>query len=138
MSPTLGWDAELLLSRRLRRSRFDHRGDDQSISDHNKPAQPFLDWLHQWIRQARTSRSKIYNERPTIYLVPECDTEDQAVEYLGKSAGTIFEEHLDGWYRVPAVWPTKRDLATFQCGFEFSVHSMILDLCDDVLEHEEL
>jgi hypothetical protein len=34
---------------------------------------------------------------PTIYLVPECDTEDQAVEYLGESAGTIFEEHLDGW-----------------------------------------
>jgi hypothetical protein len=65
---------------------------------------------------------------PTIYLVPECDTEDQAVEYLGESAGTIFEEHLDGWYRVPTVWPTKRDLATFQRWFEFSFHSMIVDL----------
>jgi hypothetical protein len=50
----------------------------------------------------------------------------------------IFEEHLDGWYRVPAVWPKKRDLPTFRRWFEFSFHSLIVDLCDDVLEHEEL
>jgi hypothetical protein len=138
MSPTLGWDAELLLSRRLRRSRFDHRGHDQSISDHNKPAQPFLDWLHQVDPTSAHLTLEDLQREPTIYLVPECDTEDQAVEYLGESAGTIFEEHLDGWYRVPTVWPTKRDLATFQRWFEFSFHSMIVDLCDDVLEHEEL
>jgi hypothetical protein len=50
----------------------------------------------------------------------------------------IFEEHLDGWCRVPAVWPKKRDLSTFQLWFEFSLHSMIVGLSDDVLEHEEL
>ena len=33
---------------------------------------------------------------------------------------------------------TKRDLATLQRWFEFSFHSMIVDVCDDVLEHEEL
>jgi hypothetical protein len=50
----------------------------------------------------------------------------------------VFEEHLDGWYRVPGVWPSKRDLPTFQRWFVFSFHSMIVDLCDDDLEHEEL
>jgi hypothetical protein len=53
-------------------------------------------------------------------------------------AGDIFEEHLDGWYRVPAVWPTERDLTTFQRWFECSFHSMIVDLHDDVLEHEKM
>jgi hypothetical protein len=103
-----------------------------------KPAQPFLDWLHQVDPTSAHLTLEDLQREPTIYLVPECDTEDQPVEYLGESAGTIFEEHLDGWYRVPTVWPTKRDLATLQRWFEFSFHSMIVDLCDDVLEHEEL
>jgi hypothetical protein len=40
---------------------------------------------------------------PTIYLLPELDTEEEAVECLREIAGDIFEEHLDGWYRVPAL-----------------------------------
>src|SRR5688572_587681 len=74
----------------------------------------------------------------TLTLVPECDTQDQAIEYLRESVGEIFEGHLDGWYWVPAVWPKNRDLRPFQLWFEFSFHSMIVDVCDDVLEHQEL
>ena len=75
---------------------------------------------------------------PTIYLVPECDSLNQAIEYLRESVEEIFEEHLDGWYRVPAVWPKNRDLPTFRLWFEFSFHSMIVDVSDDVLGHHEL
>jgi hypothetical protein len=57
---------------------------------------------------------------------------------IWESVRDIFEEQLDGWYRVPGVWPTKRDLPTFQRWFEFSFHSMTVDLCDDVLGHEKL
>ena len=35
--------------------------------------------------------------------MPECDSPDQAIEYLGVSVRDIFEEQLDGWYRVPGV-----------------------------------
>jgi hypothetical protein len=38
----------------------------------------------------------------------------------------------------PEVWPARRDLTTFQSWFEVTFHSMIVDLSDDVLEHEEL
>jgi hypothetical protein len=75
---------------------------------------------------------------PTIYLVAECDSPEQAIDYLGDSVRDIFEEQLDGWYRVPAVWPAKRDTVTFQSWFDISFHSMIVDICDDALEHEEL
>ena len=75
---------------------------------------------------------------PTIYLVPECDSLDQALEYLGESIRGIFEEQLDGWYRAPQLWPVKRHLSTFRSWFEVSFHSMIVDLSDDVLEHEAL
>jgi hypothetical protein len=71
-------------------------------------------------------------------LVPECDSLNQALEYLGQAIRDIFEQQLDGWYRAPQVWPAKRDLCTFQSWFEVSFHSMIVDLSDGVLEHEEL
>jgi hypothetical protein len=103
-----------------------------------KPAQPFLDWLHQVDPTSARLTLEDLQREPTIYLLPECDSQDQAIEYQGMSVSNIFEEHLDGWYRVPAVWPKQRDLPTFQRWFEFSFHSMIVDLCDDVLEHEEL
>jgi hypothetical protein len=45
---------------------------------------------------------------------------------------------LDGWYRVPSAWPTERDLIAFQIWFEWSLHSMIIDLGDDPIEHEEI
>lgn len=138
MSPPLRWNAELLLSRRLR--------DPASITVDTinrsalivKPAQPFLDWLHGVDPTSAHLTLADLQREPTIYLVPECDNQDQAIEYLGESVRDILEEHLNGWYRVPRVWPTKRDLPIFQRWFEFSFHSMIVDLCDDVLEHEEL
>ena len=74
----------------------------------------------------------------TIYLVAECDSQEQAIEYLGDSVRDIFEEQLDGWYRVLAVWPAKRDPATLQSWFEITFHSMIVAICDDALEHGEL
>ena len=49
----------------------------------------------------------------------------------------IFEENLDGWYRVPEAWPAVRDLKTFQQWFEYSIHSQVIDLCDYLIEHEE-
>jgi hypothetical protein len=102
------------------------------------PAQPFLDWLHQVDPTSARLTLEDLQREPTIYLVPECDSQDQAIEYLGMSVSDIFEEHLDGWYRVPVVWPKERDLPTFQRWFEFSFHSMIVDLGDYALEHEEL
>src|SRR5215831_13841605 len=47
---------------------------------------------------------------PTVYLLPECENEEEARQYLGEVCGQIFEAQLDGWYRVPATWPNRRDL----------------------------
>ena len=71
-------------------------------------------------------------------MVPECDSLDQGLQYLEETSKDIFEEQLEGSYRGPEVWPAKRDLSTFQSWFVVSFHSMIVDLSDDVLEHEEL
>ena len=103
-----------------------------------KPIQLFLDWLHEVDPTSSHLTLEDLQQEPTIYLVSECDSLNQAIEYLGEDVAEIFEEHLDGRYRVPAVWPKNRDLRTFQLWFEFSFHSMIVDVCDDDLVHQEL
>jgi hypothetical protein len=52
--------------------------------------------------------------------------------------GEIFEEQLDGWYRVPSSWPVNRDFDMFKRWFEYRFHSMLVDLCEDPLERDEL
>jgi hypothetical protein len=81
-----------------------------------KPAQPFLDWLH---RVDPTSTDVTLDDlilEPTIYLLPEWDTEDEALQLLAEVSNEIFEEQPNGWYRVPPVWPAARDLKRFFSG----------------------
>jgi len=91
-----------------------------------KPAQPFLEWLH---RVDPTSAHLTLGDlalEPTIYLLPEWETNE------------IFEEQLDGWYRVPTVWPAARDLRAFLLWFDCSFHSMVVDVCDERLRHTDM
>ena len=67
-----------------------------------KPAQPFLDWLH---RVDPTSAQLTLDDlslEPTIYLLPECQGKEEAIECLREVCTEIFEEQLDAWYRVPS------------------------------------
>ena len=101
-----------------------------------KPAQPFLDWLH---RVDPTSAHLTLDDLrldPTIYLLPECEGKEEAIEALREVCTEIFEEQLDGWYRVPAAWPAERDLNAFLLWFKWSLHSMIIDLGDYIIEYE--
>jgi hypothetical protein len=103
-----------------------------------KPAQPFLDWLY---RVDQTSAHLTLDDRrhePTIYLLPEWESKEKALEHLREVSNSIFEEQLNGWYRAPSVWPSERDLNTFLRWFECSFHSMVVDLCDEPMEHEEI
>jgi hypothetical protein len=71
-------------------------------------------------------------------LLPPYDTAEEALSQLEKVCAEIFEEQLDGWYRVPSSWPVHRDFDTFQRWFEYRFHLMLVDLCEDPLEHDEL
>ena len=55
-----------------------------------KPAQPFLDWLH---RVDPTSAQLTLDDlslEPTIYLLPECECKEEAIERLREVCTEIF------------------------------------------------
>ena len=102
------------------------------------PGQPFLDWLHRVDPTSGELSLEDIRREPTVYLLPECENEEEAREYLREVCGEIFEEQLNGWHRVPAAWPVRRDFEVFVRWFEYRFHSMLVNLCDDPLLQEEI
>ena len=103
-----------------------------------RPRQPFLNWLHRSDPTSWELNLEDLRREPTVYLLPECENEGEAREWLEEVCGRTFEEQLDGWYRVPSSWPGRRDLDAFDRWFEWSYHSAVVDLCNDALLREEL
>lgn len=99
---------------------------------------PFLKWLRRVDPTSGELTLEDIQEEPNVYLVPECETREEAREHLKQICGGIFEWQLDEWYRMPSAWPERRDLDTFERWFEWSFHSMVLDLSDQPVVHEEI
>ena len=72
------------------------------------PGQPFLDWLHRVDPTSGELSLEDLRREPTIYLLPECENEEEAREYLEEVCGEIFQKQLNGWYRVPSSWPSRQ------------------------------
>jgi hypothetical protein len=70
---------------------------------------------------------------PTIYLIPECDTEEEVRGVLQELCEEIFVEQLAGWFRDEETWPQDRSFDAFCHWFDFQHHSMLVDLSDELL-----
>jgi hypothetical protein len=99
------------------------------------PKQPFLDWLHGADPTSLTVTLEELSE-PTIYLLPECDDDQDLIAHVRNYCDTIFEEELDAWYQDQSTWPVYRDFKTFCVWFEYQAHTMLLDLCDRPLRYD--
>jgi len=78
------------------------------------PKLPFLGWLY--TTEATSAELTLLEliRAPTIYLIPECDTDEDVVEVLRDLCEQIFKEQLAGWYRDESVWPQDRSFDEFR------------------------
>jgi hypothetical protein len=102
-----------------------------------RPAAPFIEWLHK-VDPADTFRLEEMVDDATIYLLPDFNNDDEALEYLAKVSSTIFEQELESWYRDPEIWPAQRDVIELRRWFHISFHSMLFDLSQGRLKHEQM
>ena len=57
-----------------------------------RPAQAFLDWLHRVDPTSAQLTLEELRREPTIYLLPEWETEEEALEHLAEVSSEIFKE----------------------------------------------
>ena len=69
------------------------------------PAEPFLKWLHRADSTSTGLTLEDLRREPTIYLLPTCDSEEEALGHLEQVCSEIFEEQLDYWLHIPSSWP---------------------------------
>lgn len=98
-----------------------------------KPRQRFLDWLHTADSTSQGITFLDVTEEPTMYLIPECDTDEDLADVLRELCEEIFEEQLESWYRDTSAWPQDRSYEVFCQWFEYQHYSMLIDLCDEPL-----
>ena len=99
------------------------------------PRQPFVDWL----RSVDTSSADLEVEdvcAPTIYLLAGAEDDEVLERLVCEASRRIFEDQLEGWYRVRSRWPITRDFETFCLWFDYRAEALLLDLCEDPLAHD--
>jgi len=101
-----------------------------------KPRQPFLEWLHTADPTSHRLTLRELSREPTVYLIPECDTEEDVRAVLRDLSEEIFIEQLAGWLADESTWPRDRSFDVFCCWFDFQRHSVLVDLCDEPLIDE--
>ena len=103
-----------------------------------KPKDPFLKWAQSLSEPGDSITLSTLQREGTVYLIPECGSDQEAKDYLGTHFHAIFENQLIGWYQAEEDWPEKRTLPMFWTWFDVEVDSEVMDLADEALEVEEL
>ena len=62
------------------------------------PKQRFLDWLHTADPTSRDITLQELAHEPSIYLIPECGSDEELDAVLPNLCEEIFTEQLDAWY----------------------------------------
>jgi hypothetical protein len=102
-----------------------------------RPRQPYLDWVHSLDEEGKKFTLEDLQRDCTALLVPSVESEDHQDEIVAAIYEEVFEHELWSWMREPAVWPRKRDLATFEAWFELEFCSVTMDVVGNPIDLEE-
>ena len=99
--------------------------------------QPFLDWLHAVDPTSRQLKLDDLNVEPSIYLLPNSDSDEQAKKNLRRICKQIFAHELNGWWSEPSAWPQDLSYGVFVKWFDWRHHSMVFDVAEAPLRRKE-
>lgn len=92
--------------------------------------------LLRWAEQLDPAGLEEFGAEPTLYLIPEFDTDDEQEELLREAYEVIFEQELQSWSSDPSLWPQERSYELFRDWFDVVIYPVIDDLVDDELRNE--
>lgn len=102
-----------------------------------KPRKPFLDWLAKLPDPDPEITLEYLRTDCITVLIPECDDENDILEFIGNHFNEIFEADLMSWHTSVENWPRKRTLVQFKEWFDFEFHSEVIDLVEAPIEKED-
>jgi len=99
---------------------------------------PLLEWLHSIDPTSRDLTLRDLNLEPSVYLLTESYSDEEAARHVRRCYKAMFEAELDGWWRQRSDWPRNLTYGLFTEWFDWQYHSVVLDLAKDPLIGEEV
>jgi len=101
------------------------------------PKQALIDWVNTVFPEDPMECPKMFeHDEGTIYLIPEFDHYDHALDFLKKNFKYFFDSELFGWCTDEEAWPQKRTWKMFQEFFHFSIQSVVINTVEGSIEEK--
>ncbi len=100
-----------------------------------RPREPFIEWAMASDEEGTVDRDWV-ETWVTSFLLPQFESEDEALEGVRDFCGVIFELQLSEWILVPELWPEDRSWEAFQRWFSFERIQVAWDLVDAPLSSD--
>jgi len=100
--------------------------------------QPFVDWANQLPDAELNSSLDDFKTDCLALLIPEYQTDEEAIGYINEIYEDIFIEELYGWCTEEAWFPQDRTNEMFWQWFDVELHSIVMDSSTEPVEEEEL
>lgn len=103
------------------------------------PKGPFYDWIRKTSPDlvSEIPSDPLSHEAGTIYLIPEFESEDEALEWLQENFESFFEAELYGWNDDDEQWPGL-SWELFQEWFFVSYQSMVENTVEGPILEEDM
>ena len=70
-------------------------------------------------------------------LEGKVQTVEDAQRWIERRWSEHFMEFLDSWFTDEGLWPKRRTRAMFREWFDVQFHTMVWDMSDDPITHEQ-
>ena len=91
-----------------------------------RPKQPYIDWA---LSLDDSGLVPTIEGEKTVYLIPEYESDEEALDILSVCYAEIFEMELAGWHLLEDDWPRNRSFSMFKEWFSLELHSCVEDMC---------
>ncbi len=98
-----------------------------------KPKEPFLEWIRNLPGSGIDITLEQLRADSTVYLIPDFDEIEDALEAIDHIYGKIFEAELAEWSEEEVTWPQERTLKHFWQWFDVTLHSLVIDAAEEVM-----
>ncbi len=101
------------------------------------PKQPLFDWVNDIFPGDKLECPKtMEHNEGDIFLIPEFDHPDEAINYIRENFMKFFRHELLEWTTDKHLWPKNLSFEMFENWFHYSIQSVVVDTLVDKIKKE--
>lgn len=103
-----------------------------------RPSKAMVEWINQIYPDDPVAYEASMKEDNTdVYLIPDMDDMEEALEWLKENFELFLENTLDEWCADESLWPKTLDWAAFERLCDYTLQSNVLDVVSEEEDEEE-